>query len=51
MLMAGKPAGENTLERPGRKQGDNMKTDVQEEEWEGVHLNNITEGTRNWQGF
>jgi len=28
-----------------------MKTDVQEEEWEGVHLNNITEFIRTWQPF
>lgn len=49
--MAGKTAGQNTLERLGPKQGDNMKTDVQEEEWEGVHLNNITEFIRTWQPF
>jgi len=28
-----------------------MKTDVQEEEREGVHLNKITEVIRTWQVF
>jgi hypothetical protein len=50
-LLVVKPEGKRQLERPGRRCGDNIETDVKETVWEDTDGINLAQGRNQWRVF
>ena len=50
-VLVGKPEGKRPLERPRRRWEDNIKMDLQEVEWVGMHLIDLAHDMGRWRAL